>query len=351
MKRCFLTINSAIVCLAAILLADDCRSQESTRLRSVSVSEAGGPLTIFSPYLVAIGSGAFERRGIRIDQQPFGSGASAYAAFDGGSVQFCICGVPHTISAATHGRDVIATFNQFLGGAVVFIGAKRYEKERGTDLRKYDGGTWAYSAEGTASHLFMVRAARAAGLDWKKQKGLAVGSVDAFIPTLRQERADIVAMDGKSAAVAVALGVGYPVLNTVDPKVSEPIWGEQIGLPLITTRALAASDPKLVQDMVDAMREALLTVQKYRDDPAKLFKLYPAETQEANKTDFAKQWDFWKLAYNVDGTFTDKQLEETIKFLMESGLIKTSLSVEESHKIFDNRWATQAIANVPAATQ
>jgi NitT/TauT family transport system substrate-binding protein len=333
--------------LVGLAVASHVTTAKAADLREVTVAESGGGLSIFAPYLVAIGSGAFEKRGIKISQQAFGGGSAAFAAFMGGSAQFCICAPTHVMAVGAQGRDVVAIFNQFLGGAVLFIAHKKYEAERGTDLTKFDGGIWAYTAEGSSSQLSLAKAAQSAGLDWKKQTGIAVGGVDAFIPTLQSERADIVTMDGLSAVKAMQMGIGYSLFNTVDPDQAEPVWGKQLGLPLITNGDLTRSDPELVQNMVDAMREGLLLVQKYRDDPEKLLSLYPAAFQEQNKETFAAQWELWKKGYNVDGTFTDEQLADTIKFVKDGNLLEKLPENPRNH--FVNTWAEKAKENVKEA--
>jgi len=321
----------------------------SAQARKVSIALSGGQNTIFAPFLVAAGSGAFERRNIDMEQQPFSSGVSSFAAFAGGSTNLCVCGATQVLTAGAAGRDVVSVFNQYLGGAVTFIGPKKYEQERGTDLKKYDGATWAYTAEGSVSQVFMIRAAQAAGLDWNKQKRLAIGGVEAFVPALRQGMADLVTMDAMSGAKAMSLGIGYPVLNTNDPATVEPIWGQQIGLPVVATRAFLQKDPKLAQDIVDALREALLLVQRHLNDPDAILKLMPKDYQEANRADFAAQWQLVKPAFAVDGTFSEKALNDTVAFARSTGALKVPENAPfDVTKFFDNTYAKQALVNVPA---
>lgn len=176
--------------------------------RTVSVALSGGQNTMFAPFLIAVGAGLFEKHGIKIDQQSFASGTASFSAFAGGSTPFCICGATQVLTAGASGRDVVAIFNMYHGGAVTFIGPKKFEQEKGTDLKKFDKLTWAYTAEGSVSQVFMTRAAQAAGLKWDDQKRLAVGGVEAFLPTLRSGGADLVTMDAMSGAKAIALGIG-----------------------------------------------------------------------------------------------------------------------------------------------
>ncbi len=338
--------------LALVLVASNVAAQTSAPAgppRKISIALAGGQLTMFAPLLAAMGTKAFEKRGITIDPQSFGSGVAAFAAFAGGSTEFGLVGANQILVAGASGRDFVGIFNMYHGGAVVFVGAKKFQ-DRGTDLKKYDGANWAYTGEGAVSQVFMARAAQAAGLIWEKQGRLAVGGVEAFIPSLQSGRADLVTMDMKSAAQSIKLGIGYPVLNTLDPVVVEPIWGRQLGLPLATTRAFAARNPKLMQDMSDAMREALLAIQANVNDPAAILRMMPADFQEANRGDFAEQWALAKMAYmQTDGTFSDKAIADTVTFAKVTGVLKVPDQVTfDPNRYFDNTWAKQSLINVPA---
>lgn len=341
----------AVACaaLAMAVTSSSVFAQSAAAPQKVSVAFSGGQLTMFAPILVAMGSKGFEKRGIQIEAQNFGGGVPAFAAFAGGSADMGILGATQILTAGGTGRDVVGFFNLYHGGAVVFMGAKKYEAARGRDLKKYDGANWAYTAEGAVSQVFMERAAQSVGLTWEKQGRLAVGGVAAFVPSLQTGRADLVTMDMKSAAQSVKLGIGYPVLNTLDPAAVEHIWGRQLGLPLGTTRAFAAKYPKVVQDMADAMREALVAVQTNINNPAAILKMMPADFQEANKADFAEQWELAKLAYmQTDGTFSDKALADTVALAKATGVLdKIDMAKFDAKKYFDNSWALKSIASIP----
>jgi len=76
-------VAAAVGMVTVTMAAREARADENAgNLRTVSVSESGGPLTIYSPYLVAIGAGIFERHGIKIVEHPFGSGPAAFSDFD-----------------------------------------------------------------------------------------------------------------------------------------------------------------------------------------------------------------------------------------------------------------------------
>jgi ABC-type nitrate/sulfonate/bicarbonate transport system substrate-binding protein len=339
--------NKLAVVVAAAISIGWCSAAAADR--SIAVALAGGQNTMYAPFLVAVGGGFFEKRGIAVEQQPFASGSQSFAAFAGGSAQFCICGPTQVLSASDGGLDAVAVFNQYLGGNVIFMAPKALEQEKGTDLANFDGATWAYTAEGSTSQAFMIRAAQAAGLDWSNQRGIAIGGVAAYIPTLQERRADLVTTDPMSGAKAVALGIAYPVFNTNDPALVEPIWGRQIGQTLITTRVFIEQNEELVQDVADAMREALTVVQQNVDSPDRIFELMPAEYQEANP-DFAEQWELIKFAFVSDGSFTDTEIEDTVAFALSVGTLKPFESADFNPRdLFINTFAERAISKFPGA--
>lgn len=345
-------IASAAVGLAAICSINAAVAATPAE-RSITVALSGGQNTMFAPFLVAVGAGLFEKRGIKVDQQSFASGTNSFAAFAGGSMPLCICGATQVLTASASGRDVVGIFNMYHGGAVIFMAPKKHEKQRGRDLAKFDGLTWAYTAEGSVSQVFMMRAAQAARLKWENQRGIAVGGVEAFLPTLRSGRADLVTMDAMSGAKALALNVGYPVFNTNDPLQAEPVLGRQLGLPMVTTRAWLAKNPGLAQDVVDALREALVMIQERLDDSDAILRLMPADFQSTYKNEFAVQWSLAKPAFsNVNGTFSEKAVDDTAALARAVGVLNVPEGSQfDPRKSFDNRPAEAALLRFPKSVQ
>lgn len=311
---------------------------------TVRVAVSGGENPIFAPYLVAVAKGYFADRKITIKQDVYESGTLAFSAFAGGSDDFCICGATQTMTASEQGRDVVGVFNQYIGGAVVFVGAKKYEASHGTDLAKYNGTVWGYTAEGSVSQVFMARAADSAGIGWQNQQHLAVGAVSAYLPALQSGRVDLITMDASSAAQAIKAGLGYAVLNTNDPATVEPLWGKQLGLPIVTTKRYTEQNPQLTQDFVSAMRQGLVSVQQNATDQAKVFDLMPKSFQDQNKDTFPQIWSFVSKAFDsVDGTFTDQQIGDTQKFAVSTGVLPAGGNVSSA---FDNSYATKSVTEI-----
>lgn len=342
LKRRLMALGVIVLAVSASLPA----SAQGTAPRTVSVALSGGQNTLFAPFLVAAGAGLFEKRGIKVEQQSFSSGQGSFAAFAGGSVPLCVCGATQVMTAAASGRDVVAIFNQSHGAAMVFSAHKKHEKERGTNLAKFDGLTWAYTAEGSVSQVFMMRAAQAANLKWENQKRVAVGGVDAYLPALRAERADVITLDPMSAARAITQNLAYPVFNTNDPAQLAPAFGLQLGLPMVTTRAWLTANPQLAQDFVDAMREAMVMIHERINDPQAILQMMPKEFQQAYGAEFPIQWGLVKTAFvGVDGTFSPKAIADTASLARTTGVLKGDSDASRS---FENRFAQSALSRIPA---
>ena len=339
-----------ILAIGALALASGCSNssgsqakEDSQGITTVKVAVSGGENPIFAAYLSAVGKGYFEDEGIKIQQDIYESGTLAFSAFAGGSDDFCICGATQLMTSNAQGRNFVGIFNQYIGGAVVFIGAKKYEKSRGTDLAAYDGATWGYTAEGSVSQVFMDRAATAAGLDWAKQKHAALGAVSAYIPSLQQGSADIITMDVASAARAIDLGLGYPVFNTNDPSKVESLWGQQLGLPMVTTQSTIDKNPDLTQRFVNALYRGLRDVQESGSDSAAILALMPASFRSTTSELYPTIFPFIKDAFsNIDGSFTDKQIADTKALAVETGVLTKGADAAAG---FDNSFVEKAIKN------
>jgi ABC-type nitrate/sulfonate/bicarbonate transport system substrate-binding protein len=300
---------------------------------SVTMAVPGVNSAAFVPHAVAVGRGYYDevqkKYGLTISFQDFGSGTDALAAVNGGSAMGGLIGVVQLIKTNNKNPGALqAVLDEAQGGGVVLVGHKKFEQSRGKDVTKYDGGTWGYTREGSTSQLFMKRVAEAAGVDWKKQKGIAVGSTTAFISALQQGRADMVAMDPTSAAKAMDAGIGYEVLNTADYSVVSKIWGFQVNSPLTFTSEFIKKYPQLSVDLVKAELRGLLDLQKNIDKPDVVLKMTSPEFQKANTESWATQWRLASQGFKppVNGTFTTKAIADTVKFGIDVGLMTTAES-------------------------
>ncbi|WP_433502976.1 ABC transporter substrate-binding protein [Pseudonocardia halophobica] len=318
---------------------------------SVAIATSGTYITIFAPLWAAKPDldKVAEKYGTKISFTPFGKGGDAQTALLGGSAQVNAgTSSSDTAEAAAKAQPLVAAANMFTGGGVVLVGAKKYEAERGTDIAKYGGGAWGYTAEGSSSMVASVAIAEHAGLSWADQKGVALGSVAAFEPALQSGRADIVAMDPTSAAKAIANGNGYPVLNTNDAKVFEPVSGTILGNSIVVTDEFRNQYPEFTQAVVTAFISGLNKV-KNVTDPNAAYAMMPPEYQKAHPNDaqFANEWALCQPAFAItDGSYSPQAIADTLK--------TTELTPEQQQSpqikgLFDNSYVDAAYKelNIP----
>ena len=319
----------------------------------IPISTIGSYLTIFSPLWAAEPDldAVAQKFHTKFSYQPFSKGGDALTALLGGSVQMAAgASAAQALKAAAQGKKLSYVANIFSGGGVVLVGAKKYESERGTDLAKYAGGSWGYTSEGSSSQLFMQASAEHAGLNWDKQKHVALGGVAAYEPSLQSGRADIVSMDSGAAAKSVQDGIGYVVLNTNDATQFDPIAGKVLDNGLIFTNSFRQKYPQLVEAIVTAFIKGLLKVRAVTD-PNQAYDLLPATFQKAHpdKAQFAVEWQLSQPAFaQTDGSSSADAIANTSKISLKPDQIDS----EGVKQLYDNSLVDAAYKslNVPRPT-
>lgn len=148
-----------------------------------------------------------------------------------------------------------------------------YEAERGTDIAAYDGGTWGYSAEGSAASKINKIVLGEVGADWSNQTGMALGSTTAAGPALDSGRVDIVTVDSATVQQIVEEGTGYVVLNTNDPDETRFPY-PRTGTCIAASESFIDEHPELVEAVVTAELSALLKLQEHLDDAEAVVELF-----------------------------------------------------------------------------
>lgn len=290
----------------------------------LSISTAGGKLTIFAPLWAAEAdlTQVAKKFHTSISYQPYGSGGDALTAQLGGSVNVGTgASATQVLKAAAQGKGLSYVANIFRGGGVVLVGAKTYESARGTDLSKYNGSKWGYTSEGSSSQVFMAAAADHAGATWDKQKHIALGSITAYEPALQSKRVDIVAMDPGSAAKSIKDGVGYAVLNTNVADQFGPVAGTVLDNGIVFSKDFRSKYPKLAQAIVTAFIKGLNRIRNITD-PAQAYAALPADFQKEHpdRALFALEWQLSQPAFSQsNGTSPPKAVADTEKLALKPG--------------------------------
>jgi len=335
-RRRFVALASVVLALGltAACGSSDGGSSNAKAPKTVTIGLNGGYIGAYSGYMVAMGDNYLGKVakdfGTTIKTQPFpGGGPTVMSAVLGGQLQGFMASASAGAVPASQGQPLEFLFNGFTGPGVLIVGAKKHEAN-GSDLAKYRGGTWCYTAVGAGTYLALQSGATQAGLDFSKEKGVAIGSVSAYLPTMKSGKCDITPMDAGSAATAVKDGIGYIVANLHDPDAQKQIFGgdsPQIGPGLIVTEKFANEYPDLAQAIVESLFKAQVFIQQNIDDPSKIYAALPQEfTSTVDEATYATQWDLVKPAFaSTSGFVTSDMIKNSAAVLERGGLIEKAV--------------------------
>ena len=323
--------------------------------KELKIATVGSYITIFSSLWAAQpGLDDIEKKyNTKISFESFGKGSDAQTALLGGSVQVNAgTGSPDMARAVLQDQKLVSIANIFTGSGTVFVGSKKLEKSHGTSITAFKGDTWGYTAEGSTSQVSLQKVAEHEGMNWKDEKGIALGSVAAYEPALTSGRADIVAMDPTSAAKAISNGSGYEVFNTSDADAYGPVVGPLPGNGITVTQDFAKKYPELTQALATAFVEGLLKVRDVTD-ASEAYELLPAEFRKVHKNDemFATEWALSQPAFaGTDGGYSKDAVDAVAKWV---GVSADERNSEQFTSAFDDSYVEKAYRElgVTRATQ
>ncbi|MCE0767796.1 ABC transporter substrate-binding protein [Pseudonocardia kujensis] len=327
-RRFLITVSTLTASVALLLTA--CGSTGSTPSaggsgqapRSVTISIIGQYLTVFAPIWAAEPElKAVEQKfGTTIEYSSFGKGSDALTAVLGGGAQICQCAFSTSLRAADGGQPVSMKANTYFGPGTVLVAATKFRAERGADVAKFDGATFGYTSEGGADQISLATVARKAGLNWERQKGVAVGSIAGYVPALQSGRVDLAMMDAGSAANAVRSGVGYVVLNTNDYDAYAPIGGAVPGGGLVFSEQFQKDYPELSQEIVSAVVSGLNKV-RAQEDAGAAYDLLSQGYRDAHpdRAAFASEWQLVRPTFEAtDGTLGPTTFAEAASTVLDT---------------------------------
>jgi NitT/TauT family transport system substrate-binding protein len=356
MRRLRLTTALLVATLSVAITACSSASNSNSGASSTASSKDApsqvtlvhveGYLSAFAVQQAAEGTGALtavgNKFGTSVNLQDVGTGADALAALISGSGDGAILNASQLMKAVAAGQKLEAVFDTYLGGTAVLVGAKKYEKTRGTDLAAYNGSTWGYTSEGSATELYMEATAEAAGVNFLHQSRIATGGLASEIPALESGRVDIASVDAGTAGEMVSSGIGYVVFNQNDLTKAEPIVGQQIGNALVFRTDFIQKYPQLVQAIVDAFYSSLERIKAVTTNPQAVLKLFTAPAQQALSSGWATGWALQAPALvGLDGSFTPQQIQDTINFSEKYNLI-TAADAKSAPQAFNNTFVDKA---------
>jgi ABC-type nitrate/sulfonate/bicarbonate transport system substrate-binding protein len=284
---------------------------------------------------------------------PLASPTAASAAFYGGNAQILTGTVSHVTADVVQGRDIQSMFLNYTGLSVVMIGAEKYRQDRGSNFAAYKDSSWCYTTPGAATWVTAEAEATAAGLDWPKMNGIAVGSTSAYLPTMKAGRCDITAMDTGSAATAIAQGIGYLMDNPTEPAVQKKLFGGiQLGLTVATSHSFMKNYPALTQAIITAFAKAQVQMQRDANDPAAIYSKLPSYfTSQNSLQSYKEQWALTSPEYSsTSGIVTDDEIEATFKQEVQNGLLPKNADLNTVKTGFSNQYALQAYKDLGLPT-
>ncbi|OLT18632.1 hypothetical protein BJF78_00500 [Pseudonocardia sp. CNS-139] len=131
--------------------------------RTITFATPGGANVSNTPFLVAQGTGAFDRHGLTVEPQEFATGVDALAALTGGSVDVAMIAGLDLLRAAEKDAGVLGFYTPFLSSASAIVASTRLQADHGTDLGRFADASWGYAKEGTSSTFYLQTLATAPG--------------------------------------------------------------------------------------------------------------------------------------------------------------------------------------------
>ena len=322
-------------------------SETASAPGQVTIGVSGGYVTSYTDIMVAQGAGYLAAVGkkfhTRISYAPYASSNTTESAFLSGTNQFQVSGVPSWGPPVVQGKPALSVLASFVGLALVFVGAEKYQSSRGSNVKAYSDSNWCITGPNSGSSNAQAALAKSAGLNLANLHTISVGGVAAFLPTMQSSQCDITTMDTTHAADAVAEHIGYVVANTNSPAVFEKMAGAQVASQLVTTPAFAKQYPALTQAIVTAELRALKFVVNHAQKPQAIYAKLPIEYTSSNtEAQFVQQFKLGAPSFVFNnGLISASQIHDTLEVSVNAGVF-TPATAKMVAKAFTNRFAKVA---------
>jgi ABC-type nitrate/sulfonate/bicarbonate transport system substrate-binding protein len=284
-------------------------------------SQVAPYMVAFNDYLPAVAT----KFKTKFTTHGYGNLGLTQAAFFGGTDQLMIVGAGGFAAAAIGGQPGLAISQQASGPLLVVSAPVKYRDSRGGNVKAFDGGNWCYLGPGQPTEAAMKGLAKASGLDWSKQHGIAIGAGTAWIPTITSGQCDLSAMSADAAAALSLKKDGYVVANLSDPAIEKKVYGGTImGTILEAAPSFVKQYPALTQAIVTAFTQGLLYVQRHGNDATAVHTHTPPEYRsQVSPEQFAEAWKLVSVTYaSTNGLFDAGDIKTTTSFLASVNQIK-----------------------------
>jgi NitT/TauT family transport system substrate-binding protein len=218
-----------------------------------------------------------EEEGIQVELVPFGGGSDAMLALVGGQTDMSYQFLENAIRARAQGRDVHAIYNALPVPALGVTVRKELEDEI-KSVADAKERRWGFTSFGSGSHVVSLRVATHHGLDPAYVSWTPVGGVRGYLPSMREDRVDLLTSGVEAANTLVQEGTAFMLVDLTDPETVQEIYGyPYISIALLTTEQFTDENPYVTFKIVEALDKA---IDHIKSTPAsEIAALLPAEFQ------------------------------------------------------------------------
>ena len=305
----------------ATLLASLSASAASAQT-DVSVGVGGRSIVTFLPFTIADSLGYFKKEGLTIKIDDFHGGSNSVEALVGGSVDFALGGLDHSIYLQSKGIDIkaIVLMTQSYGAVLALKPnlAKNYKSPK--DLQGLKIGVPAPgSSLAKALDILLAKV----GLPDTAATKIGVGGGPGAVAAAQSGQIDGIFQGDPMIAVLVRDHVMVPVVDARTEEGIKYLYGGPIAATaVLTTPKMIAERRPVVQKFVTAIVDALKWLQTAT--PAQVAAAVPQSYY------FGQGREFYEgvierahLLYSTDGVITMAAAARTYQGLAVSGILKT----------------------------
>ncbi|XPP26871.1 MAG: ABC transporter substrate-binding protein [Leucobacter sp.] len=332
LRRAAILTGVAAMIVATSACATDSGSNDEPET-NVRIAVYAGDTMLDITTFVAIEQGLLEAQlrevnaGYEIIE--FGNGPDVVSALLGGSVDLGI--LPGGSIAAVNaqaGEPVLRLLtSSFEGTGLVYVGGIQHEQTDGGELSAYDGRTWGYSREGSASQILAQYVSDHHLSGWSNQTGIALGTTATMVPALSRGQVDIMVTDPAGAAALVNNDAGYIVYNPAESDRYFPY--SRICNGITSTSKFVEDHPDIARAIIRSQSEAIALL-KAQPDVAATLSLTPSSFQETNADSFAIAWQLHEPSIaHTDGSLSAECLADTLGFADYLGIPNVDASAFE----------------------
>jgi len=301
-----------LILLLVTLLLSACQKQTGGELKEITLNLTYIPNVQFAPFYVAIEKGYFAEKGLKVTLN-YGNEADFVALIGSNNQQFMIASGEQVLLSRAQGLPVVDVLNWYKDYPVGVASLKESGIDTLTDLK---GKTIGLPGLYGANYIGFEAMARQAGLSEADYSLNSIGFTQVEALVNKQVDAAVVYLANEPVQLK-ARGYDINVLRTTDAI-------QLVGNGLVTNEKTISEDPKLVQDVVDALFTGIVETAR---DPKAAFEICKKYIENLDSADSTIQLTvltesikLWQTEKNVSGF--EQRWDNMQTVLLEIGLLK-----------------------------